>query len=116
MNINKGDYLTCKNSFYEGDEILNDGSVSGTLTTRIFRKPIFKKGGKYLVKEVEEHNFPVGGSREGNTSGLYFSYCIYHVDGHRLSTTNVNALFYTTKELRKIKLKRIEKEERGRKH
>lgn len=123
MNIKQGDYITCKTSFYKGDEMkIGVGGIVGRSYINVFRKPIFKKGKKYLITDIRSYQVPIGG-----TGGLYRLYCSgnpgvvytyseYYVglnkDNSKIRVIidfDIEILFYTTKELRKIKLKRINK-------
>jgi hypothetical protein len=127
-NINEGDFLTCKKSFYDGPSSFlsfNRINISNSLWNKfsniIFRKPLFKKGLKYKIDYIEKYSIPDGqfrdylikqahqqGIRDINPEG--YSCTEYYIKDIKINEKDLNLLFYSKKEIRKLKLHKIKKQ------
>jgi len=119
--MKKGDWLLSKIDFYDGDYIDNNNNLVGKSflgVKKFFEKPIFKKGIKYQIKQVLSNRIPTGGTggmgisniiRSASFSPQYYTYKTYEIEKKNLSERDIKVLFYSHREERKLKLKKIEK-------
>ena len=118
MNLKTGDWLLCKNDFYEGDFIDNDGNLIGKKymgVKKFFLIPYFKRGSKYQIKRILSNRVPAGGTGglyNSNISPQYYTYISYDIERsdkriEEFSEHEIKTLFYSHKEERKLKLKKL---------
>lgn len=112
--LKEGDYIVCKKDYYDGDHINYDGSMDGiSYMKKILKKPIFKNGVKYKIEKISETVIPAGGTsgtyNNSNHTPQYYHYKIYQIVGFiiGLSERDIEILFYTKKEERALKLKKL---------
>lgn len=104
--MREGDFLICKKSYY---------TDSGkTYKINFFKTPTFRKGKRYKISKVEKIYYGPSGSTNISTFN-YNDFCqdTYTIYGDnkypiRLTPSFLGEFFYTIKELRKIKIKKIE--------
>ena len=124
------EYLLCKKSIYVEDEIFFNGNnmyynseISFKWTSyvlfsivliknsiqKLFKRPIFKKGKEYKA-DVITQTYTIGSSYNPSLF-ITVSDIVYHItsnkDSHFIPKGIVYNTFYTTQELRKIKLKKL---------
>lgn len=128
--MNVGDFLICKNTFYDW---YNIGDTLKIKLNNFHRTPIFKKGFKYRIDDISYFklipnpviNVHVNNNGSTNittsttttthspniiTNGTIsdYSYRQYLIDGKMyMVDSQVEKIFYSLKEQRQIKLKKI---------
>lgn len=105
--MREGDFLTCKKNYY------NDSRSGQTYKFNFFKTPIFKKGKRYKIMRVDKIYYGPSGSTSISTissNNYYEAYTIYGDNNLSIGLTIwvLGEFFYSTKELRKLKIKKIE--------
>lgn len=86
-----GDYLTCKVTYY--NENYRKSSIK-----RWFQKPLFIKNKKYKIYHIDD-----------NLNPCYLLECELYQNHNQLFIHNIQRIFYTEQEIRKLKLKKLNK-------
>ena len=98
--MQKGDYIVCKKNFYTSGVWPMSMNVK-----KLFQKSLFKKNQKYKIENIITHHLT-------NSGGTYLSMVstsmnVYYINGYPVSQPVMDLYFYTKKEERNIKLKKI---------
>lgn len=91
-----GDYLTCK----------EDYSDSGKTNFSFFKKIIFKKGKRYRIESIEHYSYSSSGATYVGVAPS--GYTCFRFKEASISSFTIFDIFYTIKEERNLKLKKIE--------
>jgi len=116
--LKEGDWLLCKNDYYEGDLIDNNGVLIGKKymgVRKFFEKPRFKEGTKYQIKKVIITTIPTGGTGglyNSFASPYYYTYISYSIERadkreEEFSDRDIKVIFYTKQQERGLKLKKL---------
>jgi len=95
--MKKGDYLTCKEDYFD---------TGKTHKFAFFKKPIFKKGQRYEISGVEHYSYSNSGATYGGTTPT--DYVCFRFKECAISSMQLFDIFYTQKEERNLKLKRLQ--------
>ena len=94
-----GDYLLCKRDIFD-DIVICDSVVKHKFS------PIFKKGKRYRIIGIEHYSYSNSGATYGGIAPA--DYIFFRFKECAITSFNLFHIFYTQKEERNLKLKKIE--------
>lgn len=104
--MKKGDYLVCKRTYYHNDFVLNRKlSKMEIIKRKLFEKPMFIKDKRYLIHRLDDYI-----NDFGTPMRCFLLGCELYDNLHKqvfIYNDTVQEIFYTEKDIRKQKLKRI---------
>ena len=111
--MNEGDFLTCKRTLYNTNDIFKDEILSyKERISNFFRTPVFKKNNKYQIKlkssALVSTNSTTANPQNPSTSPISAIMVNYYKINNCVFTDVVmDRLFYTKSEERYMKLKHL---------